>query len=98
MSRRSQLRIYTLHPETADEFVALFHRELVPLRATHGYTLDGAWLADDRTRFVWVTSHDCPDGWEAAEKAYYESPERSSIPFDPGDFIVSMDISMVQPA
>jgi hypothetical protein len=95
MARRSQLRIYTLDPATADEFVTRFHEVLVPLRISAGFTVDGAWLAEDRTRFTWVTSHDCPDGWEAAEAAYYASPERQNIGFDPRDYIKAMDLSMV---
>jgi hypothetical protein len=95
MPRRSQLRIYALDPVTADEFVAGFHEHLVPLRARFGFSLDGAWLSEDRTRFAWVTSHDGPEGFEAAEAAYYASPERVSVPFQPVPYISSMDISMV---
>jgi hypothetical protein len=97
MARRSQLRIYTLVPATAEEFVAHFHRELVPLRVRYGFSLDAAYLAEDRTRFTWVTSHDCPDGWDVAEKTYYDSPERTGISFKPADYIVEHDVSMVEP-
>jgi hypothetical protein len=98
MTRRSQLRIYTLAPDTAEEFVANFRRELVPLRDRYGFSVDCAYLADDRTRFTWVTSHDCPDGWETAERTYYDSPERASISFKPGDYILAHDVTMVEPA
>ena len=98
MARRSQLRIYTLVPESAEEFVAHFRRELVPLRERYGFSLDACYLAEDRTRFTWVTSHDCPDGWDAAEQAYYSSPERTTISFTPGDYILAHDVSMVAPA
>src|SRR4051812_40421553 len=97
MSRRSQLRIYTIEPTTADEWVKLFYEHLVPLRAQHGFSLDWSVLSDDNARFVWMTSHDCPDGWEAAESTYYASPERSSLPFDPSDYISGHDVSMVRP-
>ena len=98
MTRRSQLRIYTIDPAKADEFVAKFRSELVPIRTAHGFTVDCAYLAEDRSRFSWVTSHDCPDGWEAAERTYYESPGRRAISFAPGDYILEHDISMVAPA
>ena len=77
MSRRSQLRIYTIEPTTADEWVGLFYEHIVPLRAQHGFSVDWSYLSDDGGRFVWMASHDCPDGWEAAESTYYASPERS---------------------
>jgi hypothetical protein len=95
MARRSQLRIYTLDPATADEFVSRFHEVLVPLRNAHGFSLDGAWLAEDKTRFTWVTSHDCPEGWDVAEKTYYADPRRINIGWDPRDYISVMDLSMV---
>ncbi len=97
MARRSQLRIYTLDPIGADTFVAGFHEFLVPLRARFGFSLESSWLSEDRTRFAWVTAHDGPEGFEAAEATYYASPERTSLPFQPGPFIVSMDICMVAP-
>ena len=98
MARRYQLRIYTLVPERADEFVANFHRELVPLRTLYGFAVDAAFLAEDRTRFTWVTSHGGPEGWDAAERSYYDSPERKGISFAPGDYILDHDVTMVTPA
>jgi hypothetical protein len=97
MARRTQLRIYTLDPARAEEFVRHFAEQLVPLRTTYGFSIDAAWLAEDHTRFTWVTSHDCPDGWDAAEAAYYNSPERTSFPFNPGEYIIDHDVSMVVP-
>jgi hypothetical protein len=98
MARRSQLRIYKLDPATADEFVSRFNEVLVPLRKSHGFSVDGAWLAEDKTRFTWVTSHDCPDGWDAAETTYYADPRRQNIGWDPGDYVSEMDLSMVEPS
>jgi hypothetical protein len=95
MARRSQLRIYQLDPATADDFVARFNADLVPLRREYGFSVDGAWLSEDKTRFTWVTSHDCPDGWDVAEKTYYSDPRRQNLGWDPRDYISEMDLSMV---
>ncbi len=97
MSRRSQLRIYTIEPATADEFLKLFYQHIAPLREQHGFSIDWSYLSEDRGRFVWMTSHDCPDGWEAAESTYYASPQRAALPFAPGDYISGHDVSMVRP-
>ena len=97
MARRSQLRIYTFHPETAEEWVRLFHAHIQPLREAHGFSVDASYLSDDHTRFCWITSHDCPDGWDAAEAAYYASPERNQLPFTTSDYITGHDVTMVQP-
>ena len=98
MARRSQLRIYTVDPATSEEWVGLFHSHIVPVREQYGFAVDASYLSEDGTRFIWVTSHDCPDGWEAAEAAYYDSPERGSLPFSPSDYISGHDISMVAPS
>ena len=97
MARRSQLRIYTVDPATSEEWVGLFYAHIVPLREQYGFSVDASYLSEDGGRFVWVTSHDCPDGWDAAEGAYYASPERGALPFKPSDYISAHDISMVAP-
>jgi hypothetical protein len=98
MARRSQLRIYTVDPATSKEWVELFHQHLVPLRRQYGFDVEWAYLSEDGSRFVWLTSHDCPDGWDAAESIYYASPERAALPFSPADYISGHDVSMVVPA
>jgi hypothetical protein len=98
MSRRSQLRIYTVDPATSGEWARVFHEHIVPLREQHGFSVDWSLLSEDGTRFVWLTSHDCPEGWDAAEATYYASPERSALPFSPADYISAHDVTMVRPA
>lgn len=97
MARRSQLRIYTVDPATSTEWAGLFRQHLGPLREQYGFSIDSAYLSEDGARFVWVTSHDCPDGWDAAESAYYASPERNALPFQPSDYISAHDVTMVAP-
>ena len=74
MARRSQLRIYTVDPATSQEWVGLFFEHIVPLREQYGFSVDASYLSEDGGRFVWVTSHDCPDGWDAAESRTTRRP------------------------
>jgi hypothetical protein len=46
---------------------------------------------------VWVVGHEAPDGWEAAEKIYYDSPERNALPRDPKEFLESAHTEVLQP-
>ena len=46
---------------------------------------------------MWVISYDGPD-WDAAQRAYYESPERKALRPDPAELIVSRRKVFVVPA
>lgn len=89
----SQLRIYSIKDGLFDEFVAFWQAEIVPLRRGFGFEVDGAW-ADPQTRtFAWVVSH--PD-FEQAAADYYDSPGRKSLSRDPGEFIESSDLRLME--
>jgi hypothetical protein len=72
-----------------DEFVALFVDHIVPVREALGFKVLGAWNDPADDTFVWVVGHEAPDGWEAAEAAYYDSPERAALPRDPAELVAS---------
>jgi hypothetical protein len=90
-----EVRTYQVHPGAMDEFVALWRDHIVPVREQYGYQVLGAWH-DDET-FVWVVGHEAPDGWEAAEKTYYDAPERAALPRDPKDFLQSAQTKVLRP-
>lgn len=87
--RTIQLREYTIAPGRLDEFADLWARTVRPLRQRKGFTVEGAWRLPSEGRFLWIVSHDGPAGWEAAERAYYDSPERRAMDPDPASFIVA---------
>jgi hypothetical protein len=90
-----QVRTYQIKPGAMDEFVALWRDHLVPLREQYGYQVLGAW--NDDTTFVWVVGHEAPDGWDAAEKTYYDAPERTAIPRDPREYLESAETKVLRP-
>ena len=92
-----QLRTYQVRPCAMDEFVALFRDHLVPVREAYGFQVLGAWNDPEKGTFVWVVGHEAPDGWDAAEKAYYDAPERAAMPANPSDFLETVQTQMVQP-
>jgi hypothetical protein len=92
-----QLRTYQVRAGEMDTFVALFRDHLVPVREAYGYTLLGAWNDPETGTFVWVVGHEAPDGWEAAEKAYYDSPERAAMPANPADYLEGVATQMLRP-
>lgn len=92
-----QVRTYTVKPGAMDEFVALWRDHIVPARQVHGFTVLGAWRDDEGTTFTWVVGHEAPDGWEAVDKAYYDSPERTNLPRDPMDYLDSVETKVMRP-
>jgi hypothetical protein len=93
----SQLRRYRVRTDDWDEFVALVFNHIVPVREALGFRVDGVWGDREDGTFVWVVTHEAPEGWEAAERAYYESPARAELPRDPRDFLLEVDTKVLQP-
>ena len=92
-----QLRTYRVKDGAMDEFVALWRDHIVPARRAHGFEVLGAWNDPADGTFVWVVGHEAPDGWEAVDRAYYESPERNGVPRDPLDFLDSVETRLLRP-
>ena len=92
-----QVRTYKVKEGAMPEFVALWRDHIVPAREAHGFQVLGAWNDEQEGTFVWVVGHEAPDGWGAAEKAYYESPERRDLPRDPGELLLAADAKVLQP-
>jgi hypothetical protein len=92
-----QVRTYKVREGDMDEFVALWRDHVVPARAQHGFTVLGAWRDDDSATFTWVVGHEAPDGWDAVDKAYYDSPERASLPRNPGDHLTDVQTLVMRP-
>jgi hypothetical protein len=92
-----QLRTYKIKDGAMAEFVALWRDHVVPAREAHGFRVLGAWNDEQDGTFVWVVGHDAPDGWGAAENAYYDSPERQNLPRNPADLMDGADTKVLHP-
>jgi hypothetical protein len=80
---RYQLRIYTVKRGEMADWVKEWDAKIRPLRVQKGFQVLGAWSLDGSDRFVWILGYDGPEGWDAAEKRYYASPERVALDPDP---------------
>lgn len=84
----TQLRDYRMRPGELDRFVSEWRAHLAPLRRSLGFEIPSAWTVPDEDRFIWLLVH--PQGWEAfeaADAAYFASPERASFDPDPARLI-----------
>jgi len=91
---QSQLRIYSIKDGLLDEFVDFWRAEIVPLRRRFGFEVDGAWADAESRTFAWVVSH---ADFERAGAEYYDSPDRRLLSRDPGEFIESSNLRMMEP-
>jgi hypothetical protein len=74
-----QLRLYRAKAGELEAFVREWREQVLPLRRAKGFDVLGPWVSEDN-RFVWIVGH---ENLQAADAAYYESPERESIDPDP---------------
>ncbi|HEX5039967.1 MAG TPA: NIPSNAP family protein [Candidatus Limnocylindria bacterium] len=84
----TQLRDYRIAAGAMPQWVAEWRTKIVPIRRSAGFTIVGAWMVEDESRFIWLLRH--PDGWDAfqeADAAYYASPERAALDPDPARLI-----------
>jgi hypothetical protein len=89
----TELRDYRIEEGSVQRFVEEWRAGIAPLRRRMGFTIDGAWLVEDESRFVWLLSH--PGDWDAfatADRSYYASPLRAALDPDPARLIEEQHI------
>ena len=82
----AQLRRYRIAAGMARQFAEEWRRGVAPLRERYGFHVTG-WLVDGTDEFVWMLRHDSRESFEAADTAYYRSPERAALDPDPARLI-----------
>ena len=93
----TQLRIYTVKPGAMEAWVDEWQQHVAPLRRRFGFTILGPWIIEAEDRFVWILGFDGPEGWEAADAAYYASEERLAIAPEPTRHLVAADQWLLKP-
>lgn len=84
----TELRDYRIVDGSLDQFVEEWSSRIRPIREGLGFSIDGAWTAEGKSRFVWLLSH--PGDWSAFEDAdtrYRASPQRAALDPDPARLI-----------
>ncbi len=87
MRALSQLRIYDIAPGRMQQFVREWKAGVVPLRLSHGFRVDGAWVVEGEDSFVWILTYEGDETFESRDEGYYASPERKSLEPDPARHI-----------
>jgi hypothetical protein len=91
-----ELRDYRVAEGHLDEFIAAWRSGVVPLRESHGFRVDGAWVARTERRFVWLLSLDADQAeFERRNEAYYSDPARKALSPDPAQWIEAQSTTFV---
>ncbi len=93
---QTQVRIYRIQPGRLDAWLAEWRAHIVPLRRRYGFQVEAAWASVEGDTFVWMLAYDGED-WDAAERAYYESPERRQLEPDPARHVAEPSAFLARP-
>lgn len=77
-----ELRVYTIKPGVMEAWLAEWREHVFPLRLKLGFSIPAAWVVESENRFVWLLEYG-GDDYEAANEAYYASPERQAVEPEP---------------
>jgi hypothetical protein len=94
----TQLRDYRITGGSLQQWVGEWTERIAPIRRELGFTIDAAWTVADESRFVWLLSY--PGDWqafEAADRAYHESPSRRSLEPNPARLIAEQRHARLTP-
>lgn len=81
-----QLREYTIEADRLDDFVREWRELVLPLRVSLGFGVFGPWVEREANMFVWIVGYE--GDIQAANDAYYVSPERAAMDPDPTRLVV----------
>ena len=91
-----QLRIYRIKPGTMAEFVEGWHKHIVPIREQLGFKVLYAFQHEQNSEFIWLLSYEGPEGFAAADAAYYSSPARKKMDWNPTPYTETTEIRILQ--
>ncbi len=94
----SQLRVYTINRGMMDQWVKLFTESLVPMQEKHGIKIEGMWVSEDSTQFIWIRSFADSDDVKAKEAAFYGSPEWNAVMDRARSHIARTVVQTMEPA
>ncbi len=75
----SQLRMYTINRGMMDEWVKLFTETIVPMQEKHGIKIEGMWVSEDSTQFIWIRSFTNLEDMNAKTAAFSGSSEWNAV-------------------
>ncbi|HJO34470.1 MAG TPA: NIPSNAP family protein [Anaerolineales bacterium] len=70
----AQLRTYTINKGQLEDWLDVFHSEVVPRMENAGMKVESTWVNQDRSQFIWIRSFgDSYNDVETKEAVFYSS-------------------------
>lgn len=93
-----QLRIYDIKQGEMEGWLQLFRERVVPMHEKFDMPVRAAWVAPERSQFVWMRELVGSGTAEEQEQRYRNSEERAQVIGDePKRFIEQMEVRVVEP-
>jgi len=84
--------MYRVKTGELDRWVEEWRATVRPLRDAMGFEVLGPWIGEDDL-FVWLIGH---EDLEAADAAYYASPERAALDPDPARLLAEVQTFLLE--
>ena len=94
----SQLRIYTVNRGMMDQWVEHFQANVRPILEKYGSKIDGTWVQEDKSQFIWIRSFRDEEAMEAGNAAMGSSPEWAAVIEHTQSHIARIDVQNMSPA
>ena len=89
--KTTQIRIFTINKGKMEAFVDAWTKGVYPLRIKNGFSIDGAWIVQEKNKFIWLLSYDGAESFKVKDSAYYASQGRAAINPDPAQYIADVE-------
>ena len=99
-NKSSQLRIYTVNRGMMDQWAKFFDETVIPIQEKQGIKVNGTWVNEDQTQFVWIRSFANAEDVKAKEAAFNQSSEWGAVSDHARSHLARLDVqtmSAVQP-
>ena len=93
----SQLRMYTVNRGMMDQWVKFFTETLVPMQEKHGIKIEGMWVNEDSTQFIWIRSFADAEDMKAKVEAFRSSPEWQAVRDHVMSHLALEDVQTMEP-
>jgi hypothetical protein len=94
----AQLRVYTVNRGKMDDWIQFFNQKYKPLAKLHGYTIEGPWVNEAKTEFIWIRSYESAEDAKERDERFHGSPEFKAIHDEARAFLAKTDVTTMHSA
>ena len=93
----TQLRRYTIRAGMMDSWIALFTQTIKPLTERCGMSVDGMWVDEAGSVFIWLRSFGSVEDIPVREAVFMGSPEYADFVPKAKEHLAGHDVTLMSP-